>query len=216
MNSFLKYRIQFITIIFAAFGGILSFIMDINSIQPWSYAAIASIIALVTSLLISLLLKGKWTKQMRKRVRGVSIVLFILFLFSCFLFLWLFRFQLTFEMKEINAFHTSSDSSGINQPKIVRYVKGVYYTPEARKYLIDNPGEDINPSNMVKAFGGSSQIDLVWDKRSRDLAQFYLFLSYCAFLVFSVANISLICEVLVTKYSDKTKGIDTKSRGNPD
>jgi heme/copper-type cytochrome/quinol oxidase subunit 2 len=203
MNKFLNYRIVFITILFAAFGGILSSIMDIESIGKWSYAAIASLIALVTSLFISFLLKGNW-KKMHKSVQWISTLLFILFLISCFVFIWLFRFQLTFEMKEFDNSKTPADTSGIAATKMVRYIKGTHYTTNALNYIKDNPGAEKNPEELVNSFGGSRYIESVWDPESRNHAQFYLMLCYCVFVLLFVANVSLLCEVLVTKYKNKT------------
>ncbi len=140
---------------------------------------------------------------MRARVRWISIILFIAFLISCFLFIWLFRFQLTFEMKEFDP-SNKSGAPGIAGYKTIRYVKGVYYTPDALSYIKDNPGIENDPAQLVKTFGGSGEIESIWDNRSRNLAQFYLMLCYSAFVLLFVANVSLLCEVLVTKYKNTT------------
>lgn len=204
MNNFLKYRIAFITILFTAFGGILSTIMNIDSIPNWSYAAIASLISLVLSLYISFLLKEPWTKKIKTRVRRISTMLLVAFVISCFVFIWLFRFQLTFEVNEYDAAHSFADTtSGIAYSKPVRYVKGVYYTKDVRDTIKKDPDLARDPAALLKAAGGSKYIDFVWDKRSRDLAQFYLLLSYTVFVLLFVANVSLLCEVLTTKYKDK-------------
>lgn len=143
---------------------------------------------------------------MQLKVRWATIILFVLFLVSCFLFIWLFRFQLTFEMKEFDSEKMSTDTSGIAAYRTVRYVKGTYYTPDAMAYIKDNPASEQDAVELVKAFGGSSEIKSIWDDRSRNLAQFYLMLCYSAFVLLFVANISLLCEVLATKYGTKKGG----------
>jgi hypothetical protein len=200
VTKLLNYRIAFITVLFAAFGGILSTIMNIASVGSWSYAAIASLIAVVTSLFISLLLKREWTDKVRLRVQRISTGLFIAFIICCLAFIWLVRFGLTFEMQEFDNDKTLANPTGKVAYKTIRYVKGVSYTADAQQYIRENPGAGDNTTELVQAFGGSAEMNAIWSEDSRDLAQFYLMFGYCLFVLLFVANVSLLCEVLVTKY----------------
>ena len=77
MIALLKYRVLFITLLFTIFGGALSLLLKIDEMESY-YPALAALIALSVSLLISLLTKGRWTTSFKNKVKITATLLFYL------------------------------------------------------------------------------------------------------------------------------------------
>jgi uncharacterized membrane protein len=106
----LNNRVTYITILFGLFGGALSFLLKIEDMKTY-YPALASLIALVISLLVSLLIKGKRDRKSKNRFKISAIILFLMFLAFAAIHTK-YVITKTFEYHEFD--------------EVNRYVKGVY------------------------------------------------------------------------------------------
>jgi hypothetical protein len=88
-----------------------------------------------------------------------------------------------------------------------RYVKG-NYTEAALSYKKEHPFQK-DEEALNKFFGGPSGIELFWTEKSINTNLFKLIISYCCLVMFFVGSVSLLTEVLASKYSKSTKKIHT-------
>jgi hypothetical protein len=187
MITILKYRVALITLLFGAFGGALSLLLKVEDLKTY-YPALAALIALTVSLLISFLIKAKWNTHFRNQLKAVSVVLFLLFLGTAGLHTY-YIIDRTFEYKEFD--------------EVNRYVKGSY-SPMAYEYRKKYPNlsdEEILYQNL----GGSTAIDVYWTKDSINKNIFSLIITYCCVVLFFVACISLLLEVSASRYKKQKK-----------
>jgi hypothetical protein len=186
MIAILKYRVLLITILFGAFGGALSLLLKIEDLKTY-YPSLAILIALTVSLLISFLIKAKWNIRLRNQLKAISVVLFILFLAAAVLHTY-YIIDRTFEYTEFD--------------EVNRYVKGTYSSLayDYKKKYPNLSDEEI----LYERLGGTSAIDVYWTKESINKNIFSLIITYCCIVLFFVACISLILEVIGSRYK-KTK-----------
>jgi hypothetical protein len=192
MITILKYRILFITILFGAFGGALSLLLKIEDLKNY-YPSLAFLIALIVTLLISFLIKARWRTEFRNKLKIASVILFLLFLGASFLHTY-FIIDRTFEYREFD--------------DVNRFVKGEY-SAAALTFKKDHPNVK-DEEALNKEFGGTSGIDIYWTKESINKNILLLIISYCCLVMFFVASVSLLTEVLSSKYGKSTKKIHTE------
>jgi hypothetical protein len=189
MITILKYRILFITLLFGAFGGALSLLLKIEDLKKY-YPSLAILIALIVTLLMSFLIKAKWTVKYRNKLKVFAITLFLLFLATAFLHTF-YIINNTFEYREFD--------------EMSRYVKGAY-SPAAIEYKKGH-GFQKDEEALRNYFGGPSGIELYWTKDSINANIFKLIITYCLLIMFFVASISLLTEVLAGRFAKSTKKI---------
>ncbi len=183
----LNNRVTYITLIFGLFGGALSLLLKIEDMKTY-YPALASLIALLVSLLVSLLIKGKKGPAQRRLFKILAALLFFLFL-VCAILHTNFIIKKTFEYHEFD--------------QMSRYVKGDY-SPAAlaakQKYpmLTD---EQI----LYQKMGGPDGISVYWTAASIDNNVFLLIISYCGVIIFFVASITFLTEVLAEQEQKKPR-----------
>jgi hypothetical protein len=181
MNSIIKVlnnRVTYITLIFGLFGGALSLLLKIQDMKTY-YPALASLLALVVSLLVSLLIKGKRNPRIRNTFKFIAAVLFVLFV-GCAIVHTNYIIKKTFEYHEFDEMN--------------RYVIGDYSDAGLnmkRKYpmLTD---EQI----LYQKMGGPDGIAIFWNKSSIDNNIFILIISYCGVIIFFVASVTFLTELL--------------------
>lgn len=189
MITILKYRILFITLLFGAFGGALSLLLKIEELKTY-YPSLAILIALSVSLLISFLIKAKWSSRFRNKLKVIVAVVFIFFLGTAFLHTF-YIIDRTFEYR--------------NFEEVNRYVKGDY-SELAKQYKSQHPTLT-DEEALYNDFGGPSGINVYWTKRSVDKNILLLIITYSMLILFFVACVSLLTEILAGKYSRSTKRI---------
>ncbi len=191
MIAILKYRILFITILFGAFGGALSLLLRIEDMKNY-YPSLAVLIALAVTLLISFLIKAKWETKFRNNLKIAATALFVLFLISAFLHTY-YVIDRTFEYREFD--------------QVNRYVKGDYSAAaiEYKKKHLYQKDEEA----LYNEFGGTSGIEIYWTKESINKNILLLIMTYCCLVMFFVGCISLLVEILSSKYGKSTKKAHT-------
>lgn len=189
METILKYRIAFITLLFSAFGGGLSVLLKIENLKNY-YPAVAFLIALLVSLLISFLIKARWSTKFRNQLKIWSTGLFILFLGATAFHTYLI-IDRTFEYQDFDVTN--------------RYVKGEYsnYAMDIQKQYPNLTDQEL----LYNYFEGSNGIDVYWDKGSINKNVFWLILTYCGVVLFFVACVSLLTEILASRYGKSSKKI---------
>ncbi len=188
MVAFLKLRVVFITLLFGLFGGALSYLLKIDELQSY-YPALAALIALCVSLLISFLIKGRWTVVFRNKIKKMSAILFSLFLIAAFIHTYLF----------INSVFKYKDFTG----EVSYYVKGSVYTEAALKCKKDHPKITSDAAMMYACFESPEEKTEAWTEESINNNVFMLIVSYCAVILFFVGTVSLLTEILASRYSSK-------------
>lgn len=192
----LNNRVTYITIIFGLFGGALSFLLKIEDMKTY-YPALASLIALVVSLLVSLLIKGKRDRKSRKRLNVWALILFILFLGFAALHTN-YVITKTFEYQEFDEAN--------------RYIKGNYSQTalELKKKYSHLSDSQI----LYQKMSGVDSIKQFWTPESVDMNVFILIATYCGVVLCFVAVITLVTELLA---EDKTttKGQNGKTLSSP-
>ena len=190
MIKLLKYRVLFITLLFGLFGGALSLLLKVDEMQTY-YPALAMLIALCISLLISFLIKGKWNTSFRNKLKLTATILFIFFLISA-------------------AFHTyyflnnTFKYAGFDG-KEAYYVRGSIYTPAAIKCRQDHPAITSDAGMLEICFEGTEGKMQAWTEQSINNNIMTLIISYCTVILFFVAVVSLLTEILALKYDKSNK-----------
>ena len=190
MIVLLKYRAAFIAVLFGLFGGALSKLLAIDE-MVFYYAALASIIGLVVNLMVSFMLKGKWNTHVKYSLKAISGILFAALIISLY---WHTKFFIsgTFAFENFNN-------------DISYYIKGSQYTPIAQRFLQENPLIHSDEDLIREGFGSPAEKDKVWTQESIDANWLKLLTSYCLIVIFFVALISLLIEILLSKYGKSTK-----------
>lgn len=190
MNNMIKIlnnRVTYITLIFGLFGGALSLLLKIEDMKAY-YPALASLIALLVSLLVSLLIKGKRGPAQRKLFKWLAALLFFLFL-ACAIIHTNFIINKTFDYHEFD--------------QMSRYVKGDYSTAGlgAKQRYPTLTDEQI----LYKKMGGPDGISVYWTASSINHNIFLLIISYCGVIIFFVASITFLTEVLAEQDKKKSR-----------
>lgn len=190
MILLLKYRAAFIAILFGLFGGALSKLLAIDE-MVFYYAALASIIGLVVNLMVSFMLKGKWNLNVKYSLKAVCAFLFAALIITLY---WHTKYfiQGTF------AFENFENETSY-------YIKGSEYTPIALKFIKENPLVQSDEDLIREGFGSPEEKDKVWTQESIDSTWLKLLMSYSLIIIFFVALISILIEILVGKYGKSTR-----------
>lgn len=177
----LNNRVTYITLLFAAFGGALSFLLKIEDMKTY-YPALASLIALVISLLVSLLIQGKKDRKRMQRIKLSAVILFILFLGFAAVHTK-YVITKTFEYHEFDALN--------------RYVKGNYSDTALalQKRFPQLTDEQI----LYQKMSGVDSIKHYWTSESVDSNIFMLIVTYCLLVLCFVASVTLMTEVLAER-----------------
>ena len=194
MSSFLKFRVAFITALFALFGSALTMLLQIDEMKSY-YQSLAPLLALVISLFISFMIKMKWGRKARNLLKVIVSVLLVFLLFAIFFYT---RFFLT-------ATFPFSDNSG----KVSYYVKGDKnsYTKIALDFKEKNPSITSDSELIRNGFEGPHNKRFAWTEESISDNILWLIAGYCIVIILFVGVISLLTEILVLKYPKSTKRV---------
>ena len=192
LAALLKYRVALITLLFGAFGGALTFLLQIDEMENY-YRALAPLLALVVSLLISFLLKMKWGTKARNILKVIAAVSFVFLLISIFFYTRLF----------LAATFPFANSDG----KTSYYVRGDKdaYTQLALDFKNKNPGITSDSEIIRNGFEGPHNKRFVWAEESISKNLLCLIAGYCVIVILFVGIISMLSEIQVLKYSQSTR-----------
>lgn len=196
MIKLLQYRAALVSVLFGLFGGAVSNLWVIEEIS-WLYSGIASITGLSVNLLVSFLLKGKWTRIMKNNTKLACIILFIALVGTLYL-------QTKYFLERTFAYQ---DHDNV----VTYYVKGTEYTPFAKAFKLANP-EIVSDADLIReGFGSPAEKGKVWTPDSINDSWLKLISTYTLFVIFFVSLISILIEVLVGQYGKATsKSIETQ------
>lgn len=189
MIRLLHYRAALISVLFGLFGSALSKLLVIDE-MTWYYTALASLIGFVVNLLVSFLLKGRWSKNRKNYTKGICILFFFGLISTIYLHTK-FYIEGTFPYSDY-------------EDKVTYYVKGTVYTPMALKFKQENP-YIISDANLIReGFGSPLEKDKVWTEESINQNKLKLISSYSLIVIFFVSIISILIEVLLMHYNKTT------------
>ena len=101
--------------------------------------------------------------------------------------------------------------------KTAYYVKGSVYTEAAMNCKRKHPEITSDAAMLELCFEGLEGKMQAWSEDSIKTNVYMLIISYGVLVLFFVATVSLLCEVLVLKYTkshSKLQGPKTKAKGN--
>lgn len=179
----LQARVIVITLLFTIFGQGLTRLLKIDEMASY-YEALAPLLALVISLLISLLIKGRKTKTLARKIRIASVILFGCLLIAVALYTQLF-------IKSTFKFAGFDDSYAY-------YVKGNSgaYTRIALDFKQKHPEISSDDDLIREGFGGPVNKSKVWTENAIQQNLQYLIFGYCIVVMLFAGIISLLCESL--------------------
>jgi hypothetical protein len=187
MTAILTKRVAFITLIFGAFGGALTLLLKIQEMQSY-YPALGALIALLTSLLVSFLIIGKRNSKVMRQFKIAAALLFACFL-ACAVLHTRKVINHTFEYVEFDETN--------------RYVKGNY---SDSGLAIKKRYPTLNDEEILRQkMGGVDAIKIYWDASSVDNNVFLLILTYCGIVLFFVAAVTFLTEVLSERKTPKRR-----------
>jgi len=189
MLKLLKSRVVLVTALFAAFGGALSKLLKIDEMEGY-YVALTSLIALLTTLLISFLLKGVWSKKRKKTLQIILSITSVLFIISA--------------LYHTNVFLTKTISYHHPKDRPASYlVKGKNYSVEGvrRKALYPDYNDD---EILYQALGGPTGKTHLWDQSDINANTFALITSYVLLVIFFSGSTFALLEILSSQYAKST------------
>lgn len=189
MIKLLQYRAALLTVLFGLFGGALSKLLVIDE-MTWYYTALASIIALVANLLVSFLLKGRWSTRMKNNTKITSVLLFLAFITSLF-------------MHSKYYIESTFSYSGYDD-ELSYYVKGNEYTAVAKEFKQAHPYIESDADLVREGFGSPTEKGKVWTVESINQNKLKLISTYSLIIIFFVSLISILIEVLMGHYGKTT------------
>lgn len=192
MIILLKYRAIFIGLLFGLFGGALTKLLAIDELAFY-YTALASIIAIVVNLMVSFMLKGKWNTHVKYSVKAVCIFLFLALIIALY--------------SHTNYFLRGTFPYRDFEDQVSYYIKGNEYTPIAIKFIEENPYIQSDEDLIREGFGSPDEKDKVWTQASINSNWMKLLTSYSLVIMFFVALVSILLEILINKYGKSTKKI---------
>lgn len=192
MIILLKYRAIFIGLLFGLFGGALTKLLAIDELAFY-YTALASIIAIVVNLMVSFMLKGKWNTHVKYSVKAVCIFLFLALIIALY--------------SHTNYFLRGTFPYRDFEDQVSYYIKGNEYTPIAIKFIEENPYIQSDEDLIREGFGSPDEKDKVWTQASINSNWMKLLTSYSLVIMFFVALVSILLEILISKYGKSTKKI---------
>ncbi|MBD8489938.1 hypothetical protein IFO69_14370 [Echinicola sp. CAU 1574] len=195
MIKLLKYRAALLGVLFGLFGGAISQLLAIEEMTLY-YTALASIIGLVVNLMVSFMLKGRWSTKMKNTIKVVCVILFVGLVATLFLHTKFF-IEGTFSYSDF-------------EDKVSYYIKGSEYTNVAKKFKEENPYVESDEDLISEGFGSPEERDKVWTQESINRNWMRLLTTYSLIIIFFVALVSILIEVLMGKYGKTTsKMIET-------
>jgi hypothetical protein len=189
MIKLLKYRAALLGVLFGLFGNGLSQLFMIDEMTVY-YTALASLLALVVNLLVSFLLKDRWNKAMRNRVKVASVVLFFGLIASVYLHTKYF-IECTFPYEDFDG-------------KVSYYIKGDAYSDLGRKAKRMHPAIQSDADLMREVFVSPEFKGKVWTENSIEKNKLKLISSYTVFVLVFVSIVSILTEVLAGRYGKTT------------
>ena len=185
MIKFLKSRAALIGVMFGLFGGGLSQLLVVDEMTKY-FNALASLLALLISLMVSFLLQGKWNRGLRNKIKAISIALFIGFIAAI-------SFH-TMNFTDCTFLYTDFDGNSSY------YIKGNIYTTEALKFKKENKHINSDEQLVREGFISPEYKDQVWTPASIQYNKMKLYISYSLVIIFFVSLVSVLLEVLVGHY----------------
>lgn len=189
MIKLLKYRAALLSVLFGLFGRALSQLLVIEEMS-WYYTALASLIALVVNLLVSFMLKGRWSRQMKNNTKIICLLLFIGLILTSYLHTRHYIMG-TFAYKDY-------------QGQLSYHVKGDELTQVAQKFLQEHPYIESDTDLVQEGFGSPAEKDKIWKPDSIQKMILKLITSYSLVVIFFVSLISVLLEVLMGHYGKTT------------
>ena len=201
MIKLLRYRAALITVLFGLFGGAISKLLVIDE-MTWYYTALASVIGLVVNLLVSFLLKGRWSRRMKNHTKMACVLVFLALIATVFLHTKYF-IEGTFAYRDFD-------------DQVSYYVKGDEYTAVARKFKEEHPFIESDTDLIQEGFGSPAEKGKAWTKESIQKNMLRLISTYSLIVIFLVALVSILIEVLMGHYAKSTeKTIESMESVNP-
>lgn len=185
----MQYRAALVTVMFGLFGGAISNFLVIEE-YSWIYFGIASILGLTVNLLVSFLLKSRWSTGIKNNIKIVCIFLFTALVVNLYMHTKFFL-ERTFAYKDFNN-------------EVTYYVKGTEYTHLAKEFKLANPQIESDADLIMEGFGSPLEKGKVWTEASIIDSWLKLISSYALFIIFFVALISVLIEVLMGQYGKST------------
>ncbi|MDN3687452.1 hypothetical protein [Cyclobacterium jeungdonense] len=189
MIKLLQYRAALVTVMFGLFGGAISNFLVIEE-YSWIYFGLASILGLTVNLLVSFLLKSRWSKGIKNNIKMVCIFLFTAMVVNLYMHTKFFL-ERTFAYRDFNN-------------EVTYYVKGTEYTSLAKAFKLANPQIESDADLIMEGFGSPLEKGKVWTEASIIESWLKLISSYALFIIFFVALISILIEVLMGQYGKTT------------
>jgi hypothetical protein len=189
MIKLLQYRAALLSVLFGLFGSALSQLLVIDELT-WYYTALASILALVVNLLVSFMLKGRWSRSRRDYTKVACILFFLCLIATVYTHTRHFMAG-TFPYRDY-------------EDKVSYYVKGNEYTYYAKKFKESHPYIESDADLIREGFGSPAEKDKVWTTQSINRTMLRLISSYSLIVIFFVGIISILLEVLMGRYGKHT------------
>ena len=190
MISILKYRVIFITLLFAIFGQALTRLLEVDEMKAY-YQSLAPLLALAVSLLLAFIIKGKWTQKTRNILKIAASVLFGFLLIGVFMYTRLFL-KATFQFRDVKG-------------NVAYYVKGdsKSYTQPALEFKKNNPNISSDSEMIRMGFEGPHNKRYAWTEDSISDNILWLITGYCLVVLLFAGLVSLLTEILSLRYSSK-------------
>lgn len=190
MIKLLQYRAALLAVLFGLFGGAISKLLVIEELTGY-YTALASVIALVVNLLVSFMLKGRWSTKLKNNVKKICLFMFIGLVGFLYMHTKYF-IEYTFPYADF-------------ENNIGYYVKGSEYTRTAKIFKEQHPYIESDGDLVREGFWSPEEKGKVWTQDSIDKNWLRLILSYSLVVIFFVGLISILIEVLVSQYGKSTE-----------
>ena len=181
-NTVVTKAIDVVAVLFLAFGGFLTNFAPPEETDSKAAVGIASFIALIVLLLVSLLAKNKLPAKYR--------ALWLTFALIFFAVTVVVGFSYNKRLHEL----TFSYPPESTKPQ---YVRGSVLTPEAQVYWSENPQK--TTSQVVADFGGLPNRELVWTSNSILESRLLLTKGYVLFVLALSCTIFGLVEGLLAK-----------------
>jgi hypothetical protein len=196
MHTILKYRVVFITALFAVFGSALTLLLEIDEMENY-YRSLAPLLALVISLFISFMIKMKWSVKTRNRLKITISVLLGLLLVAVFMYTRFFL-KATFPYRDA-------------ENKVAYYVRGDKnsYTQLAIDFRKKNPAITSDAELIRLGFEGPHNKRYVWTEESISDNVLWLITGYSIIVILFVGMISFLTEILALQYARSTTRVST-------
>ncbi len=190
ITTLLKSRVAQVTLLFGVFGGALGKLLKIDEMEGY-YMGLTSLVALVISLLISFLLKGRWSLKTKRTLQVVLAVASVLFIAAALFHTYVF-------LNKTYPYRTPGGQSA------VYLVKGEKLSLEGmalKKKYVNQTENEI----LFYHLGGPNQKAHLWEQAEINTNTFLLIASYVLLVVFFSATTFALLEILAIKYGGSKK-----------